>query len=122
MLSPLVPSSAGTPVRVTISFDRAVLGASASREGEVGSARLSRGAGPLGAVISGTLHGPGGGSDPASGSKAAAWVLERYAAVGIEVFRELSGEFCLALWDEADGSLHLATDPFRTQPLFYRVS
>jgi asparagine synthase (glutamine-hydrolysing) len=120
MLGPLVPHTPGAPFRDTISSGRAMLAAAAARDGIAGSARLERAGGPLAAVLCGALHGNGGG--PASGNKAAAMILDRYAAVGIDVLRELRGEFSLAIWDPGAGALHLATDPFRTQPLFYSVS
>lgn len=122
MITALVPGSAGKPARATVSLNRVMLGAAAAKEGSVGSARLLRGPGLLGAVVCGTFYGTGSSSDTAAGSKAAAMVLERYAAAGIEFLRELRGEFCLAIWDEGTDSLHLATDPFRTHPLFYSVS
>lgn len=122
MIAALSPGSAGKAPSATVSLRRAMIAAAATNEESVGFARLERGPALLAAVVSGTFYGGRGSSAPAAGNEAAALVLQRYAAVGIELLRELRGEFCLALWDEETDSLHLATDPFRTHQLFYSVS
>ena len=46
-------------------------------------------------------------------------ILQLYERVGMKFLSHLCGEFCLALWDGAQQALYLATDRFRTHPLFY---
>jgi asparagine synthase (glutamine-hydrolysing) len=46
-------------------------------------------------------------------------VLPAYAALGLDVFRELDGMFAIALWNEATESLVLARDRAGEKPLFY---
>jgi len=48
-------------------------------------------------------------------------ILERFVREGHETWNRLRGDFAIAIWDGRDGSLHLACDPFRVQPLFYYV-
>lgn len=52
----------------------------------------------------------------------AALVLDAYRCNGREVFRLLSGEFALLIWDERSGDLVLARDPIGTRPLCYGES
>ncbi len=51
----------------------------------------------------------------------AAALLARFAVQGVGLLDALRGEFVLALWDGLTQTLHLATDRFRTHPLFYCV-
>ena len=122
MIAALTIGSAGKPVTTSIILRQAAIGAAATQADSVGSAQLQRGSAPLAAVISGKLFGDRGRSTLATTDEAAALVLERYAADGIEFLSKLRGEFCLAIWDGEAGSLHLATDPFRTRQLFYSVA
>ena len=46
-------------------------------------------------------------------------LLELFRKNGIEFLRRLRGEFALGVWDGSRETLHLATDRFRVQPLFY---
>lgn len=46
-------------------------------------------------------------------------LLLRYIEEGIAFLQHLRGEFSFALWDGRNYLLHLATDRFRVQPLFY---
>jgi asparagine synthase (glutamine-hydrolysing) len=46
-------------------------------------------------------------------------VLDLYLAEGIGFLAKLRGEFAIALWDDREQTLWLATDRFRIHPLFY---
>ncbi|HXF59533.1 MAG TPA: asparagine synthase-related protein [Candidatus Saccharimonadales bacterium] len=46
-------------------------------------------------------------------------LLDRYLRSGIDLLRDLRGEFALAIWDSRDENLFLATDRFRVHPLLY---
>lgn len=46
-------------------------------------------------------------------------LLSLYVTRGIEFLEYLRGEYALALWDGRHEMLYLATDRFRTRPLFY---
>jgi asparagine synthase (glutamine-hydrolysing) len=52
---------------------------------------------------------------------AARSLVALYLGEGMAFLRRLRGEFALALWDDGEGTLHLATDRFRVHPLFYYV-
>jgi len=53
------------------------------------------------------------------GASDASLVLDAYRCHGTEVFRLLSGEFALLIWDERSGDLVLARDPLGARPLCY---
>lgn len=46
-------------------------------------------------------------------------LMDLYLQDGLAGLAKVRGEFALALWDGRSQSLHVATDPFRVQPLFY---
>jgi asparagine synthase (glutamine-hydrolysing) len=49
-------------------------------------------------------------------------LLRLYLAEGIGFLTRFRGEFVLAVWDQREDSLYLATDRFRVHPLFYHAS
>lgn len=46
-------------------------------------------------------------------------LLALYVREGMRLLDRLRGDFALALWDDRDEALYLATDRFRVEPLFY---
>lgn len=119
MLAALGPTPATALDQATVSTGRVQFGAASNDGTSAGVAQLARPSGMLAAAFCGSLYGAEGAPSASTGSQAAQQILERYAAKGIDILRELRGEFSLAIWDEATDSLHLATDPFRIHQLFY---
>lgn len=76
----------------------------------------------LGLVVYGNLYAIDGDSVRApEGADVAEPLLNLYLRDGISGLLKVRGEFVLAIWDGRSETLHLATDPFRVQPMFYYV-
>ncbi len=102
----------------TLTLGPVQLGASLFGNQAGGVAQATRDGAALGIAFYGTLYGspagnPGGGPDSASN------LLERYLREGISFLDSLDGDVSLAIWDGRTEQLFLATDRFRTYPLFY---
>jgi len=82
-------------------------------------------AGPAPVVFHGILHNePALRADlraPVAASSLGALLWQMYTERSVEFVRDLEGEFCLALFDEASQRLILATDPIGSHPLYWRL-
>ncbi|MGE5176190.1 MAG: asparagine synthetase B family protein [Hyphomicrobiales bacterium] len=106
------------PIRSTARYPRAGLGSSGRLPAAAGLARSGDGASAIGVAFVGSLYDRDGRTALAA-PEAARAVLESYRNRGLDTLAELRGEYALAVWDGRSESLHAATDPFRTHPLFY---
>ena len=90
---------------------------------QAGTAQLASGARPVALAFCGNIWELAGERLGAHGADAVGRkLLERYLARGEAFLSDLRGEYCVALWDQAERTLLLATDPLRIHPLFFSDS
>jgi asparagine synthase (glutamine-hydrolysing) len=111
-----LPLGAGHAVSktTTLALGPVLFGASLFGRQVGGVAQATRDGAPVGIVCYGSLYE----SDAASPNPAEE-ILARYLRDGISFLDSFDGEISFALWDGRSEELHLATDRFRIQPLFY---
>ena len=66
-----------------------------------------------------SVNGKGGGNQSSDWNICAASIVDLYKQKGLEFVQSLRGSFVLALWDERQEKLILATDSFGTRPIYY---
>lgn len=120
-LGPMAGTFDGPPSAITLG-PAALATSRGSAHREAATARRTDAGATLGIAIYGSIFNRDEWAEPgASGEALAAAVLDRFVREGQEALNRLRGDFAIAIWDGRDGSLYLACDPFRIQPLFYYV-